>query len=292
MSQKPSIFEYHDYRLYLKDLRNYLRALDKKYSLRYFARVAGFKTHSFLKEVIEGRSKLSEESVEKFAKAFQLSKQEFDFFKSLVHLNQAETSEKKQAYAKEIIQFQAYRKIHPLREAQLRYLTKWYYIVIRELVLIPDFKEDFDWIAAKTLPPITPKEAKEAVEELIQLGLLMRDSDNRLSQTNQFVGTPDEVFSTLVAEFHRQAMKRAADSIDLVAREYRDISSVTFRVSNETAKKLKEKIQKFRMELIEEAARNLSPEGLYQLNLQLFPVTQYEEMILPAVKSKRGPRAE
>lgn len=291
MSQKPNIFEYHDSRLFLKDLLNHWREIDKKFSLRYFARVAGFKTHSFLKEVIEGRSRLSDESIEKFAKAFHFSTLETNFFRSLVHLNQAESSEKKQAHAREIIQFQAYRKVHPLREAQLRYLTKWYYVVIRELVLIPDFKEDYDWIAAKTLPAIEPREAKEAVEELIQLGLLMRDSNNQLRQTNQFVGTADEVFSTLVAEFHRQAMKRAADAIDLVAREHRDISSVTFRVSQDTAQKLKEKIQKFRLELMEEAARNLNPDGIYQLNLQLFPVTQYEDVQEPLVKSKRGPRA-
>jgi len=252
-----------------------LKLQNKKFSLRYFSRVAGFKTHTFLKEVIEGKSNISADSVERFSSALKLNAQESDFFKNLVSFNQARTSEEKQIYARELLRSQAYRKIHPLKNSQLRYCTHWYYVVVREMVNLPTFKENPQWIAANTSPPISAKEAQDAIEELIKLGLLGRNENGKLIQTNTIIASADEVASTLVAQFHREFMKKASESIDRIARENRDISSVTFRVSSQTAKRIKEKIQNFRRELMEEASSDRNPEAIFQLNLQLFPVTQF-----------------
>ena len=143
------------------------------------------------------------------------------------------------------------------------------------MVNLPHFQEDPQWIADNTAPSISPVEAKGALLELIKLGLLKRNEDGKLVQTNTIVATDNEVTSSLVAQFHREFMKRASESIDLINRSNRDISSVTFRVSEETAKRLKEKIQDFRRELTEEASRDLQPEAIFHLNLHLFPVTQF-----------------
>jgi uncharacterized protein (TIGR02147 family) len=169
----------------------------------------------------------------------------------------------------------AYRKAHPLREAELDYFTRWYFVVIREMAVLPGFKDDPEWIAARTNPPISPKQANEALEELVKLGMLARDAEGHLKQTKTLVTTQDEVLTGPLAQYHKEFMKKAGESIDLVPREERDISSVTFRVSEKTAKRLKEKIQKFRMELAEEASQDEDPVAIYQLNLQLFPVTQF-----------------
>lgn len=275
MTKKPNIFEYDDYRKFLRDLYGYLKLQNRKFSLRYFSRVAGFKTHSFLKEVIDGNSNLSEESIAKFAQGFKFSIPELEFFKNLVLFNQARSTEEKQIYAKEIIRSRSYKKIYPLKDSQLRYCSRWYYVVVREMANLPEFKEDPQWISDNILPAITPKQAQEALDELVKLGLLKRDEKGKIVQTNTILASVDEVFSALVTQFHREFMKKASESIDLVPRENRDISSVTFRVSTQTAKKIKEKIQNFRNELMEEASQDSQPEAIFQLNLQLFPVTRF-----------------
>jgi hypothetical protein len=45
-----------------------------------------------------------------------------------------------------------------------------------------------------------------------------------------------------VAQFHREMMKRAMESIDNINREKREISSLTMGVSEKTAKKVKERM--------------------------------------------------
>jgi uncharacterized protein (TIGR02147 family) len=275
MAQMKSIFEYDNYRSYLKDLYLNAKSKDRKFSFQYFANIFEFSSTSFFKHVIDGHRNLSEESVDRITKALKLNKEESLHFRNLVHFNQAKTTEEKETYSLEILRSRTYRKIHPLKESQFQYLLNWYYVVVRELINLPGFKEDPEWIAANTLPAITPKQAQEALDELIKLGMLVRNENGKLVQSDTIVATADEVTSAMVARFHREFMKKASESIDLIPRENRDISSVTFRVSATTAKKFKERIQKFRKELAEEASRDPDPQAIFQLNLQLFPVTQF-----------------
>jgi len=277
MEKARSIYDYNDYRAYLKDLYLDAKSKGRKYSFGYFSKLLGFSSKSFFKHVIDGHRNLSEESIERFCKALKLNRDESSYFKNLVLFNQATTSEEKMAFSREIFRSRAFRKIHPLKISQFQYLTHWYFVAIRELVNLPHFKEDPEWISQNTLPKITPAQAKQAIEELQKLGLLTRNENGKLVQANAIVATSDEVTSASVAQYHRELMKKASESIDSVPREKRDISGVTFRISGQTAKKIKEMIQTFRKELAEEASHDTSPDAVYQLNLQLFPLSQIQE---------------
>jgi uncharacterized protein (TIGR02147 family) len=274
---KKPIFEYDNYREFLKDAYDHLKSENSNFSFRYFSRVAGFKSPNILKLVMDGDRNLAPESIDQFAKGFKLNKEESHFFRNLVLLNQSKTSEQKQQYAEEIMKSRAYKKTHPLKESQYNFFGRWYSVLVRELVGLPAFKEDYDWIASQIQPSISAAEARRVVEELITLGLLIRDEQGQLKQNSKNVGTPDEVTSSVIANCHRELMKRASESIDTVPREKRDISALTFTVSEPTAAKIKEIIQKVRKEIMELAAHDGSPDSIYQLNFQLFPLVQTRE---------------
>jgi uncharacterized protein (TIGR02147 family) len=223
---------------------------------------------------MDGDRNLAPESIDQFAKAFKLNKEESHFFRNLVLLNQSKTSEQKQVFAQEIMKSRAYKKTHPLKESQYNFFGRWYSVLVRELVGMPAFREDYEWIASQIQHGITAAEARRVIEELVTLGLLSRDEKGKLKQSSKNVGTPDEVTSSVIANCHRELMKRASESIDTVPREKRDISALTFTVSEETAAKIKEIIQKVRKDIMELAAHDASPDSIYQLNFQLFPLVR------------------
>ena len=68
----PNIFEYYDYRLFLRDLVEYERKRNPVFSNRYIVRRAGFKSPTALKHVIDGKRNLSLESANKFASALKI----------------------------------------------------------------------------------------------------------------------------------------------------------------------------------------------------------------------------
>ena len=121
----PNIYEYDNYRIFLKEVFAALKSINKKYSFRYFARIAGFRSHNTLWNVIEGRSNLSDESVSKISTALKLNREESTYFQNLVALNQSKSSEERAQFSQEIMRSRAYKKTHPLRESQLRYYTRW-----------------------------------------------------------------------------------------------------------------------------------------------------------------------
>ena len=268
------IFEYTDYRQFLRD--RYLSLKEEspqKFSYRAVAKRCGFSSPNFLKLVIDGQRNLSDDSATKFAHAFKLSRDEAHFFKLLVKFNQATVGEKKEKYAKQIFRSRRFKDAQPLRSEQFNYYAKWYFIPIRELVASPFFKEDPRWIAAQLVPKIDPQEAEQAIQELLKLGIVKRDSQGKLIQTNSAVDTGDEVLSASIAAFHREMLRKASESIDRFERTEREISAATVGVSKKNAERIKKLIQRFRKELLQIAEEEQSVERICQIGIQLFPLS-------------------
>ncbi|MGZ3771929.1 MAG: TIGR02147 family protein [Bdellovibrio sp.] len=274
---KKSVFEYDNYRIFLKDFYVYSKAKNKNFSYRYFARISGVGSPSFLKHVIDGERNLTSAVIEKFVKALKLNKQEASFFKSLVFLNQATTLKEREIYAQELSTHKLFTKYQSLSAAQLNYYEHWYYVAIREMVSVQGFKEDPEWIGRHLNPQVSPAEVKKAIAELIKLGLLKRKKNGQLAQTDPLVSTGNEVTSALVACFHKEMMKKAAEAIELYPKPKREISCGTFGVSEKTFNVIKEKTQKFRREMQELAAQDADQDFVCQLNFQIFPLSVFDK---------------
>jgi uncharacterized protein (TIGR02147 family) len=274
MTKEVVVFEYDNYRAYLRDLYGFYKKTKPHFSYRYFSQKAGFRSPNFLKLVIEGKRNLSPESIERFTSALKLNKKETEFFRILVHLNQARTIGEKKLYAEKLMQFRSFRYIHPLRQDQYRYYAEWYNIPIRELTILPEFSEDPGWIARSLLPPISPQQAQKALDLLLQLGLLERDESGRLVQADAFISTGDEVTSASVANYHREMIQKGSEALDRFPGQDRDISSVTMALSESSFQEIKSLIQRFRKELLAIADQDRHPEGVYQVNFQLFPLAK------------------
>jgi uncharacterized protein (TIGR02147 family) len=276
-SKFKTVFEYNNYREFVRDYYLQAKSRNKTFSHRVFARLAGFKSSNFIKFIMDGVSNVSRESAEKLAHAMKLTKEETSFFCNLVSFNQSSSSEERHRWAQELLRSRTHRKIFPLREALFDYTSKWYLSVLRGLVGLPGFKEDYQFISEMLFPPLTISEIRKGFEELINLGLLQRDNKGKLFQSSANVASADEVTLSSVPKFHREMMKRASESLDRVPRNKRDISGITIGMSVELATKIKEKIQNFRKEVVEMASQTTDADAIYQLNFQLFPLVELNE---------------
>lgn len=99
---KPCIFDYLDYRLYLRDLYEFYKETTTYFSYRYFAGQAQLSSPSFLKLVMDGKRNLSQESTEKFIHAFRLDNDQAEFFRTLVSFNQSSSAHAKVRWYQDI----------------------------------------------------------------------------------------------------------------------------------------------------------------------------------------------
>lgn len=269
-----TIFEYMDYRDYLRNLFEKRKADNPFYSYRLFSQKAGFKSPNFLKLIIDGKRNMTKESVYRVAKAFGLNKSESDYLENLVFLNQSKTLDEKNLYLSRVMRYRG--KCDPLllESSAYEYYSQWYNPAILELVTLPSFKGDYTRLAKTIVPPVTPGEAARSVELLCKLKLVEKQDDATFIKKTSSITTGPQVRSVAVANYHKSMMQLASESIERCPAADRDISSVTVAVSSETYTLIKEKLQKMRRELLELAEADTSPQRVMQLNLQLFPLSE------------------
>lgn len=270
------IFQYTNYRMYLKACYEFLKENNSAFSYRYFSSRCGYKSPNFLKLVIDGKRNLSEESIEKFISFFKMKKAEAKYFTLLVEFNQAKTSAHKSQLAQEIMRQSTFKRLHPLGQDHFEYYSKWYYVAVREIFATKQIKLDAKAIAAQLIPKVSEPDVKKAIDTLLRLGLIKKQN-NYYVQVDKLITTGDEVSSSAVADYHKNMLSLAADSIDSIKRELRDISSVTVSLSPENVTELKTLIQKFRKNVLELSEQDQKKLNVYQVGIQMFPLSQTKE---------------
>ena len=143
---RPNIFEYVNYRDYLKDFYKHEKSANPNFSHRYFVKRAGFSSPVQLYRVTEGKRNLTRESIHKFVQGLGLGKREQQYFEILVSFNQAKGPEAKRYYLELLNNMRKEKVGTPLDEGKFEYLSKWFYPAIRELVYLQDFHDDPEWI--------------------------------------------------------------------------------------------------------------------------------------------------
>ena len=279
MSGSPiDVFGYLDYRAFLRDVYLAKKAERRGFSFRAFSRRAELKSPNYLKLVMDGERNLTRAMAERFARALALDPESAAYFVDLVAFNQAGTVGERASAYQRLSSSARYRKAHRLDVVHGSYYSSWYMPAIRELASRADFRDDPDWIAATLSPPITRAEAKKALAALLELGLLVREPDGRVHQgETPLVSTGAETRGVHVASYHKAMMERAAAALDHLPSEQRDVSSLTLCVGAGGLGRLKDRVQRFRRELLELSTLEDEPAQVVQVNFQLFPLSRQPE---------------
>lgn len=273
---KPDIFAYVDYRQYLRDYYDAAKANMPAFSYRYFARVADIASPSFLRHVMRGERNL-EGAVDNFATGLGLDEEEHAFFALLVDFDQAEDADTKTAAFEKVAATRRFRQARRLETGMFDYLSHWYFPAIREMAARPDFSEDPAWIASQLVPQIELDQATDALATLLDLGMLERNGDGRIIRGEPTIATHHEVRSLAIANYHRQMLARAGESIERIPRPYRDLGAMTACVSVETIQELKARIHAFREVILELCDADDDHQVVIQFNSQLFPLSAFPE---------------
>lgn len=269
----PDILNYTNYREFLKDYYQARKLADARFSLRFLARKAHFPSHGLLKYLMDGKRNLSKKTLVKLSLALGFDKERALYFENLVFFNQAKTLDEKNFFYERLVRSGSKSTFKKLDSSQLRAFRRWYNIVIREMLHLDGFRGNPGWISGRFLPPVQPYEAEEALEMLLETGLIKK-SANGFKSADPDIATDDEVRSFLVKGYQAQMIRLAAWAQDEVPARERDITSVTFAIKESELPRLKKQLQLMRKELRAFAADPGTAERIVQVNMQMFPLTK------------------
>ncbi len=282
----PDIYSYTDYRRFIRDFYREKKRLDKGFSYQRFAALAGFKSKTFLLKVMNGEKALARQSIRKVAEAMGLGKRETRFFELLVNFNEGKTIQEREEHFRRLRSFKYTHKQVRMRSNQFVYFSRWYYPVVRELVTLYDFGDNYQRIANEIMPHISAGQAERAVKFLRDMGLIERDRSGRYRQSSSDLTTGNEVVSVAVSRFQKDTLALAGESLDRFPPQVRDISTLTVGVSEQGFRAVKKRIQEFRKELVELVHEDKDSDRVYQINFQLFPLSSLPKK--EAAKTGRG----
>jgi uncharacterized protein (TIGR02147 family) len=272
-----AIFEYFDYRAFLRDYYLYKKSRNRNFSYRSFARKGDIKSPVFFKEVAEGKKNLSRSMIDKFCLALQFSEKEATYFKYLVLFDQAKTGKEKQEYYVNLRSMDHAKSEKALNADQYDYFSTWYNVVIRELITLFNFKDDFKSLAAALRPPIKLREAKESVKLLLKLGLIRKMPDGTYEQADTAIAAESGVATLAIRNFNRAMARHAVAAIDELPKKERSISGITIGISPAMYDMINAEIVAFKDRIVTLVSRDKNCDRVYQLNMQLFPMSQKQD---------------
>jgi uncharacterized protein (TIGR02147 family) len=267
------IFEYDDYRIFLKDFFNAKKQEKPSFSQRYFAKKVGFNAHNFCTLVIEGKRNLSIDSIQKIISGLGLKGKAGTYFENLVYLNQAKTLDEKEHFFQRAKKIGNKTKFYQLHKDQFFFYEKWYYPVIRELVTLAEWKEDYSLLAKLVLPPIVPSEAKEAVELLLNTGMVKKDENSVYTLSNEFV-TSEQVPEFIKKKARRDVLLKGIETIDTIMPSEKYAAYSTITMSKGLYQEVRELLDDTREKILSLVAEDKTPDEVYEVVLQVFPVSK------------------
>ena len=264
------IFEYTDYREWLRDAFDDFKKRKSVISWRYMAMKLGADPGNLLR-VSQSKIHLTLSLVKPMAEFFELNEKETAYWVELVYFGRAKTdAEALNHYEK--MQMLKGIPLKRLAKKELEFYRNWYCNAIRSIIGICKFKDDYEGLAESCTPPISVEEAKNAVKLLYDLNMISRDRDGFWKVNDTFVSTGGNWRSEAVRTFQKETVRLAGESLERHAPPLRDISTVTMTFNMDEIALIREKIKEFRSELLRMSQEGSGDDTVFQLNVQLFPI--------------------
>jgi uncharacterized protein (TIGR02147 family) len=273
MDGHKSVYDYLEYRVFLKDYYAYLKSIDKKYSQRYFAQKLGVKSTGFFAEVLNGKRNLSDQNILRLIKVLKFDRDESDYFENLVQFNQAQSIQEKDHW---LLKMMECSKVNSkiLNRDVYEYFSKWYYTAIRELLFFYRNAVKPGEIANMLQPSISRDEAEKALTLLERLELIEKLPDGSYKQKDTVVSTGNLIHSVEIANYQMQTIELARQALDTVSVAQRDISTLTMSISADAYEKIVTILKKAKQDIIKVTQRDCDEDRVYQMNMQFFPLTK------------------
>lgn len=257
----PNIYDFQDYRDFLKAWFDYKKASSDYWSYGLWARKLGLKTTSALTMVIKKDRHAGPKMVEKFINYFEFGTDSESYFKELVRLNKLTKNDPKL-----LVMLTENKGSEQSTKGDL--VFQWLAYTIREMSHLKGFKPEWDFILSRLRPHVEIAQIQELLEKLVQKEILTSD----YKVTNKVIAPEGAINPDEVKSYHNSIMELAKGALPISPKE-RIFTSSTISVAKKDIDKAQKLIRDFQVEFgkLMEAKKG---DEVYLFNMQFFPLTK------------------
>ncbi|MBD3420718.1 MAG: TIGR02147 family protein [Chitinivibrionales bacterium] len=266
-----TIFNYTDYRKYLKDWYDTKKEANHNFSYRIIADKVGFKSAGHFTMILQGKANISLSLALRFADYMKLKKRQTEYFEYMVLFNQAKKHEDKKLYFEKMGSFKE-SAVYLLHADQYAFYEKWYHAAIRAILDFYPFKGDYGELAKMLIPSIAPSEAQKSIELLEKLEMVSKNGDGYYQPREQLISTGYDARSVALNNFLINSLLRSKEAVDRFPKEKRNMSCLTLGISQRGFDAIQQELREFRRKVMGIAEKD-SADTVFQFSLQLFPLS-------------------
>ena len=162
---------------------------------------------------------------------------------------------------------------HKIDMSYHKLISNWYVLVIKNLIMCPDFVEDLNFIHRKLRRKVSKAKIDSAIKLLLDAKLVERNKDTgKLETTKAQTETSHDIPSEAIRANHRGMINLALDAIEEQTVSQRQFNSVALQFDTDKLIEAKQALVNFIKEFNEKYNTDNS-NRIYQLNVQFFEHT-------------------
>lgn len=283
VNSMPVLGSYTDYRLFLQDFFEYKKYLSRNdrrpYSYAMFSAAADIRSPNYLKLVIEGKRNLSVEMSKKFAKAMNLSKNETEEFVALVNFTQTENPLERNQKLKELSDLRVGKKLKSgeINQDTWEKIPSWVAWVLHALTDQKDVAANFEALYGQLRRKAKPDVVKRCLDKLMNSGELAASEEGLLQKGRLLMAGSETVPVDLVRKIQSELIYLGLESLAQDPPQDREFGAMTVALTEEEFEALKFELRQLRkrwMKDISVKRQQTKGDRVFQLNIQLFPVSE------------------
>ncbi|MEN9308429.1 MAG: hypothetical protein RL173_2361 [Fibrobacterota bacterium] len=264
------VFDYLDYREFLKDFYENKKAEFPLFSYRVMADQVGMDS-SYLFRVLQKDLHLPARCVPQVLDYVELSGRGAEYFQILIAYGRTKGKKEKQDVLEKALALRdVQRKL--LDSKELSFFRDWWVVAVRSLLEVVEGRANPDEMGAKFRPKVPSVEVSKALEQLQELGLVKKGPSGRLVLADAHLSAGGEAHSTAVRAYQRQILDLAKESLERFAREERDVSTLALAVDASAFEDIREMLRECRRQIQKRVEDAPHPDRVMQLSMAFFPL--------------------
>lgn len=266
---KISVFMFFDYREYIKAILDVLQKDGA--SLRAIQANAGVQGSAFFTRILDGSRPLSLENAKILTKSWNLDEDETAYFLDLVRFGNEKNVDQREVLLRKLLAVRESKKEFALQDSALKFFSKWYYPVLRDLLPLLPAGTSVEKIGRMFTPALRAPQVQSGINYLLEAGFTQLSEDGIYQVRSPVVSTPPRVRSTILRKYHLKNLEINSEVYDDFTSDDRSITSVTCSLSKESFEKVRTEIAAMRERILAIAQADTNPDRVCHVGFQLVP---------------------
>lgn len=299
----PNLNKYLDYRLYLADFYAFKKQQTQNslrpYHYGIFAAAANIKSPQYLKLIIEGKRNLSVDMIHKFANALQLNKSQTEEFRLMVLWTQETDPSIRNQHLRDLNEFRVNQSLEQgvIDLQTFKKIPNWIGWIIYAMLDQEGVTFQIEELKTLLRQKANENEITDAIDRLVNIGQIVKvEQTGTLKKGRVLVENPEDIPVPLIKKLQTQLMYLGLESLYQDEPTEREFGTLTLCLTKQEFEDLRFQLRKMRKQIHKDTTiKRMSKKGerIYQLNLQLFPVTiakvkeGFDKVVTGEVKSHK-----